>query len=149
MFQRNGGVENQVYIYIYIYALLALRSKYKAKRGGGWHSEGTRVRSLFRSFINPPPWIQPASIPLPTLPLPLAGFPLALLHAHAHADRQKFSRARTPISSPYVLIQFLIPLLAPPPTLPRFTTAPLCFSSLHLFPGFSLSEHPFSPSHTE
>lgn len=110
------------------------------------HSEGTRVRSLFRSFINPPPWIQPASIPLPTPALRPTALPWpCCTHKRTQTGRNLVVRAHR--SSPYVLIQFLIPLRPllhpPPPThlpFPRFTTAPLCFSSLHLFPGFSLSE---------
>lgn len=56
--------------------------------------------------------------------------------ARTHADRQRFSRAHT--NPPYVFIQFLIPPRRP------LAAAPLCFSSLHLFPSFSLLEHPFS-----
>lgn len=84
---RETGEYRTRCIYIYIYTLLALRSKYKAKRGGGWHSEGTRVRSLFRSFINPPPWIQPASILLPTLLSPFGRVPLGPV-ARTRARRQ-------------------------------------------------------------
>lgn len=109
------------------------------------HSEGTRVRSLFRSFINPPTCLHPPAHPHPPPPV----LWLFLGHAQAHADRQKFSRARTPILS---LRSYPIsyPSPSPSPThppFPRSSTAPLCFSSLHLFPGFSLSEHPFSPCH--
>lgn len=122
-----------------------LRSKYKAKRGGGCAQRGNQgtqpVSVVHKSSTLDPTCLHPPAHPRP----PSYGSSLALLHAQAHADRQKFSCARTPILS---LRSYPIsyPSPSPPPStsthppFPRFTTAPLCFSSLHLFPGFSLSE---------
>lgn len=96
------------------------------------HSEGTRVRSLFRSFINPPPWIQPASIPLPTPALRPTALPWPCsTHKRTQTGRNLVVRAHR--SSPYVLIQFLIPLRPllhpPPPTHPSLAPRPRHYAS--------------------